>query len=550
MKWFNNLRIRYKVILCCILLIMLICSVSAISFRTGVETTKTFDKFYNQEFVPITSLDYIIQNMLQMRINMLVEERALENKNTNEISARMESSRKLAAENLEKWKDYKTRLFSEKGNKLAVEWEEMYLIAEKNRSDFGAALKRNDTAGMKRASDEWVKSYRKSRDKTNELIKSKLGFAEQDMAFQKQSAESNFYINIIVLAVAIIAGFIITLGLSNAVTKPVSKGLAFAKRMAEGDLTGRIDLDQKDELGELASALNTAADDLEKMVGEIISGSENLAQAVQEISSGNENLAQRTTEQASSLEEVASTIEETSSSISQNADNAKTANQLSRNMAVMAEEGGRVVHEAVNAINEINEASRRIEEIITVINEIAFQTNLLALNAAVEAARAGEQGRGFAVVAGEVRNLAQRSGNAAKEIVELIKDTMTKVEKGTTLANSSGESLEGIIKAVKNVGNIISEIDAASAEQKQGASQINIAVSELDSMTQQNAGLVEETASASEEMANQAQELIALVSRFKIRSINSFGAAQSLNRIGDTRKSGSPVFAESIVSEE
>lgn len=550
MKWFNNLRIRYKVILCCILLIILICSVSAISFRTGVETTDTFDKFYNKEFIPITSLDTIVQNMLQMRINMLIEERSLETKNISEINSRMENSRKLAENNLERWKDYKSRLFSDYGKKIAAEWEEQYLITEKRRADFEAALKRNDIAGMNRFSEEWVKSYRKSRDKTNELIKSKLGFAEQDMMSQKRSAESNYYINIIVLAVALIMGSLITVILSGAVTNPVSKGLAFAKRMAEGDLTERIDLDQKDELGELANALNTAADDLEKMVGEIISGSENLAQAVQEISSGNENLAQRTTEQASSLEEVASTIEETSSSISQNADNAKTANQLSRNMASMAEEGGRVVHEAVNAINEINEASRRIEEIITVINEIAFQTNLLALNAAVEAARAGEQGRGFAVVAGEVRNLAQRSGNAAKEIVELIKDTMTKVEKGTSLANSSGESLEGIIKSVKDVGKIINEIDAASAEQKQGANQINVAISELDSMTQQNAGLVEETASASEEMANQAQELIALVSRFKIRSVNSFGTAQSLKSIHETVHSKSLIPVNETVVEE
>lgn len=223
MKWFNNLRIRYKVILCCILLIILICSVSAISFRTGVETTKTFDKFYNMEFIPITSLDSIIQDMLQMRINMLIEERALETKNISEINSRMENSRKLAENNLERWKDYKSRLFSDYGKKIAAEWEEQYLITEKLRADFGAALRRNDISGMNRVSEEWVKSYRKSRDKTNELIKSKLGFAEQDMTAQKKSAETNFYINIIVLAIAIIMGSLITMILSGAVTNPVSK---------------------------------------------------------------------------------------------------------------------------------------------------------------------------------------------------------------------------------------------------------------------------------------------------------------------------------------
>jgi methyl-accepting chemotaxis protein len=185
---------------------------------------------------------------------------------------------------------------------------------------------------------------------------------------------------------------------------------------------------------------------------------------------------------------------------------------------MLAEEGGRVVYEAVNAINEINDASKKIESIISVINEISFQTNLLALNAAVEAARAGEQGRGFAVVAGEVRNLAQRSGSAAKEIGELIKSTIVKVDKGTSLSNKSGEALKEIIESVKNVGRLVSEINAASEEQKQGAQQINVAISELDSMTQQNAGLVEETASASEEMSNQAQELLATMEKFKIRN--------------------------------
>ncbi|MGL4369777.1 MAG: methyl-accepting chemotaxis protein, partial [Spirochaetota bacterium] len=258
--------------------------------------------------------------------------------------------------------------------------------------------------------------------------------------------------------------------------------------------------------------------DLEKMVADIIVGSQNLVQAIQEISAGNENLSQRTSEQASSLEEVASTIEETSAAINQNADNAKSADTLSSKTSVLAEEGGRVVAEAVSAINEINEASKKIEDITSVINDIAFQTNLLALNAAVEAARAGEQGRGFAVVSGEVRNLAQRCGNAAKEIGELIKTTIVKVEKGTALSNKSGESLKEIIVSVKGVGRLVSEINAASDEQKQGSAQINIAISELDSMTQQNAGLVEETASASEEISNQAQDLLGTMERFKIRS--------------------------------
>jgi len=305
--------------------------------------------------------------------------------------------------------------------------------------------------------------------------------------------------------------------LSRAVSGPARKSLEFAEKLAAGDFTVRIDLDQKDELGQLVNALNSAANDLERLISEILVASQNLSQAVDQISGGNQNLSQRTSEQASSLEEIASTIEEAAAAIRQNADNSDQANRLSGETMKMAEEGNRVVMEAVASINEINKSSKKIEEIISVINEIAFQTNLLALNAAVEAARAGEQGRGFAVVAGEVRNLAQRSGNAAKEIGALIKDSMDKIEMGTDLSNRSGDALREIVGSMKNVARLISEIAAASQEQKQGLDQINIAVSEMDSMTQQNAALVEETASASEEMAGQAREMQSMVERFKIR---------------------------------
>ncbi|HQF08329.1 MAG TPA: methyl-accepting chemotaxis protein, partial [Spirochaetota bacterium] len=231
----------------------------------------------------------------------------------------------------------------------------------------------------------------------------------------------------------------------------------------------------------------------------------------------NQNLSQRTSEQASSLEEIASTIEEATATINQNAENAGRARELTETGSVKALEGNRVAVDAVNAIVEMNESSKKVADIISTINEIAFQTNLLALNAAVEAARAGEQGRGFAVVAGEVRNLAQRSGNAAKEIEGLIRDALGKVEKSTELVNRTGISLTEITEAAKTSAQIINEIAAASQEQKQGINQINNAIAEMDTMTQQNASLVEETASASEEMANQAQDLLDMVQKFKIR---------------------------------
>ncbi|MBN2039683.1 MAG: PAS domain-containing protein [Spirochaetes bacterium] len=291
------------------------------------------------------------------------------------------------------------------------------------------------------------------------------------------------------------------------------------KTVAQADLTTIIEskfLERDDSVGKLANSLNDMIVQLTEIILNITTGSQNLSQAVEQIASGNQNLSQRSSEQASALEEIASTLEEASSTIKQNADNAQEANKLSIETAKLAEEGNKVVGLTVNYINELGESSSKISDITTMINDIAFQTNLLALNAAVEAARAGDQGRGFAVVAGEVRNLAQKSAAAVKDIDVLIKDVLEKVHRATAQVNESGESLKEIVQGTTKMSQFISEIATASEEQKQGMDQINQAVNEMDSMTQQNAALVEETAAASEEMANQSQELLEMVERFRL----------------------------------
>lgn len=299
---------------------------------------------------------------------------------------------------------------------------------------------------------------------------------------------------------------------------PLERLKEIAGTLASGNVTMRYEGKiYNDEVGDMSKAINNTMDNLERLVAEVKVAVSNLTQAVNEIANGNENLSQRTSEQASSLEEIAATIEEATATIKQNAEHATRANQIAERTRDLAKNGNELVNDAVVAINEINASSKRIGEILTLINEISFQTNLLALNAAVEAARAGEQGRGFAVVAGEVRNLAQRSGSAAKEIGELIRDSLDKIDTGTTLVNKSGEALKEIMQAIQELYKTITEIATASDEQKQGIDQINVAVSDLDTMTQQNAALVEETASASEEMANQAQELASMMERFVIR---------------------------------
>jgi methyl-accepting chemotaxis protein len=284
-----------------------------------------------------------------------------------------------------------------------------------------------------------------------------------------------------------------------------------------GDLTKRIETEGKAGLlVQIGSGINDLTDNMSNLVSQVKSAAAEVSRGADEISHGNANLSQRTEQQASSLEETASSMEEMTSTVKQNADNAHQANQLAVAARDHAEKGGAVVSRAITAMGEINGASKKIADIISVIDGIAFQTNLLALNAAVEAARAGEQGRGFAVVATEVRNLAGRSATAAKEIKALIQDSVEKVQEGSNLVTQSGATLEQIVSAVKKVTDIVAEIAAASNEQSAGIEQVNKAVMNLDQLTQQDAALVEETSAASEAMAEQAHALNEAMQRYRV----------------------------------
>jgi len=294
--------------------------------------------------------------------------------------------------------------------------------------------------------------------------------------------------------------------------------------MAGGDLTNSIAKDYSGTYGVVKENINTTINKLSELMGKVLESSEFIRNSSEEISAGNNNLSQRAEEQASTLEETASSMEELTSTVKNNADNAVQASQLATGTRDLAEKGGSVVKQAVEAMNEITASSNKIAEIIGVIDEIAFQTNLLALNASVEAARAGEQGRGFAVVATEVRNLAQRSATAAKEIKDLISDSGEKVDAGGKLVNESGETLTEIVDSVKKVGDIISEIAAASQEQSAGIEQVNKAVTQMDEITQQNAALAEEASASSESSLHKATEMNGLVSFFKVDSSVSASA--------------------------
>jgi methyl-accepting chemotaxis protein len=292
-------------------------------------------------------------------------------------------------------------------------------------------------------------------------------------------------------------------------------------RMAEGDLTQTISRSYEGTFDRVKGDVNKTIANVEDIVRKLRESADSISVASREITSGNTNLSSRTEQQASSLQETAASMEELTSTVRNNADNARQANQIASNASQLATQGGDVVTRAVSAMQEINVASTRIAEIIGVIDEIAFQTNLLALNASVEAARAGEQGRGFAVVATEVRNLASRSAEAAKEIKELIQDSVAKVQAGSALVDESGDTLEEIVLAVKKVGDIVAEIAAASAEQSAGIDQVNQAVTSMDEATQQNAALAEQTSAASAEMRDKAQEMDRLVGFFKVQGMTA-----------------------------
>ncbi|MDB5992831.1 MAG: hypothetical protein JWQ10_4234 [Herbaspirillum sp.] len=332
---------------------------------------------------------------------------------------------------------------------------------------------------------------------------------------------------------ALLAGIsaLVVLWMSRSITRPLGQALHVAKMVASGDLTAEIDQSSKDEIGELMRALDDMNNALRKIVGEVQHGTHVITTAAGEIASGNLDLSARTEQQAGSLEETAASIEQLSATVKQNADNAKQANQLALDASDVAVKGSGMVSQVVDTMGEINTSSKKIVDIISVIDGIAFQTNILALNAAVEAARAGEQGRGFAVVASEVRSLAQRSAAAAKEIKTLINNSVEKVDFGAGLVDRAGATMNEMVASVKRVTDIMAEISVASQEQSAGIEQINKAITEMDTTTQRNAALVEEAAASSQLLEDQAEKLARVGKQFKMDASQSaqMGVAGALD---------------------
>jgi methyl-accepting chemotaxis protein len=350
----------------------------------------------------------------------------------------------------------------------------------------------------------------------------KLSDKAETVVTQAQTAGQESMQRLLVVVGIGVCALLISLLLSSlilyrAIAHPLSLVVGIAERVAGGDIGSSIsDTDQPAEIARVMQALSDMLSSLARVVHTVREGSEGVAAASAEIAQGNQDLSARTESQASALEETAAAMEQLSATVKQNADSAKQANQLAQNASTVAIKGGQVVAQVVDTMKGINDASRKISDIISVIDGIAFQTNILALNAAVEAARAGEQGRGFAVVASEVRSLAGRSAEAAKEIKTLINASVERVEQGTALVDQAGSTMTEVVSSIRRVTDLMGEISAASTEQSLGVAQVGEAVTQMDQVTQQNAALVEEMAAAASSLQSQAKELVETVAVFKL----------------------------------
>ena len=454
----------------------------------------------------------------------------------------------VSTTNEENAKDARERLKTNTSNFDAAITE----LSTKVRSQEGKDL----VAKIKESRDRYVASIQKTLDlvSTNRDEASKLAFGLRIMVDHQQKIFTNngelsaqTYSSsrsqmIIASLIAVILGIAGALWITRSITKPINQAVFIAETIASGDLTKDFEAQSTDETGQLIQALHDMKESLVRIVGEVHIGTDTILHAAGEISQGNFDLSARTEAQAGALEETASSMEELTSTVRQNADNAKQADKMAMQSSEVAIKGGDAVSQVVDTMEAINESSKKIVDIISVIDGIAFQTNILALNAAVEAARAGEQGRGFAVVASEVRNLAQRSAAAAKEIKELIGNSVEKVDIGSRQVQVAGSTMNEVVMSIKKVTDIMGEITSASQEQSQGIDQINEVITSMDNTTQQNAALVEEAAAASKALSDQANELMKVVSAFKIndsRRVLSNGSNQS----GSVRKNLPPVKA-------
>jgi methyl-accepting chemotaxis protein-2 (aspartate sensor receptor) len=470
------------------------------------------------------NVEVINSDMLRARVQLMVSARALQEPNgagAKESAATLKDANDLLSEVRNRFGDFqKNMLEDDEGRRLSMDLVRRYRSYIDDGVDtMVEALKSQDYATFYMVNTEY------GTPRSAAFVDAINGFGKYIKAQQDATtvtAQNNFNTAVIaVVAAGVLALVLMVLSrivFGRMVVRPLVNAGAHFDKIAGGDLTSRVDVTSENEVGALFAALKRMQESLTRTVATVRRGVDEINVGSREISAGNTDLSSRTEQQAASLEETAASMEELASTVKQNADNARQANQLAASASHVAERGGVAVSEVVGTMKEISASSRKIAEIVGVIDSIAFQTNILALNAAVEAARAGEQGKGFAVVAAEVRSLAQRSAQAAKEIKGLIEESVSKVGAGSSQVERAGTTMQEIVSSVKRVTDIMGEITAASEEQSSGIDQVNRAVSQMDEVTQQNAALVEESAAAAGSLQDQAEQLSQAVAVFKLSS--------------------------------
>jgi methyl-accepting chemotaxis protein len=517
MKGINSWRFGTRMVAGFGVVLALIVIIAAMGYRSLATVTRLTDQITDQDMVRSDIVYDIMVNNLESAFSLIP---MFQEKNDEVLQKYVQPRLVPSAGSNERFK----RL-----EELTEDPEGKALIAELNTARKGYTAVRNGTLKLlgelkrEEAAALWDskspaanKHYREVMQKNLDFFKKRTQERKAEMA--KTSAMAGTLIltaTTLALLFGGLVAFLITRGLLRQLGGEPAYASSVVKRIADGDLTVEVATRANDN-SSLLYAMKGMTENLERTVRGIKTAGDSIATDSKQIAAGNADLSQRTEEQASSLEETASSMEELASTVKQNADNAKQANALAATASEVAVRGGAVVGEVVQTMSSINQSSKKIADIISVIDGIAFQTNILALNAAVEAARAGEQGRGFAVVASEVRTLAQRSASAAKEIKELISDSVNKVEAGTRQVGDAGRTMEEIVSSVKRVTDIMAEIAAAAHEQSSGIEQVNQAVMQMDQVTQQNAALVEEAAAAAESLREQAQQLGQEVAVFRI----------------------------------
>lgn len=522
---FNNLSIRSRLVIVIGFLSGLLVTIGGIGVYGMNQMSGAFKGVYDDRVLPLGDLGVVLDRIQRIRFNTVISSYS---ENPAVVLERKPLNDQRFAEISTLWPQYMATKLTAEEAALSEDFEQQWKsLSQSVDRSMTAALNKDFKAAQQNLQDDMFPKFDAAHATMFKLLDLQrvLGANEYTAAhgaYQNLVTLSNT-MTVVGLILAVLAGFL----LMRAIIKPLNEAVTIANAVASGDLTTRIEVNSTNEMGRLLHALKSMNDNLLDLVGKVRHSTESIVTASGEIASGNMDLSQRTEEQASSLEETASSMEELTSTVRQNADNARQANQLAAGASEVAMKGGTVVGQVVQTMSSINDSSKKIVEIISVIDGIAFQTNILALNAAVEAARAGEQGRGFAVVATEVRTLAQRSAAAAKEIKELINDSVAKVDEGTKLVDEAGITMDEIVAAVKRVTDIMSEISAASQEQSSGIEQINQAVSQMDEATQQNAALVEEASAAAESMKEQSQVLTQAVSVFKFEHHGAVTAAKA-----------------------